>query len=208
MWGIPERQPRRSWRQAVRTAGEVAPRFTSLRAALRALAGHSWYSAAFAFLVSSLTVVSVLASIAFAGFATVTVADERPGLQVAVFVVVTLMTSALLAFAGKRPWLYIVEVLLWKREPPPGTSAVHLHVHEDDHERALWVLLDAGYEYVDYPTFPPPRGTKFPTKCMQAWHTPANPRVDQRYDGSHAYGALKDEGIRVHSIVGGITYER
>lgn len=179
-----------------------------MRAALRELAGHNWHSAAFAVVIAVLMVAAVLALVALAGLVTVTVADERTGLQVAVFVVVTLATSGLLVFVGARPWMYTIEVLLWKREPPPGSVAVHLHVHEDDHERAPWVLLDAGFKYVEYsPSARPPPRAQFPTKCITAWRTPGGP--DRHRDGTqHAYWALKGAGIRVNSIVGSCAFTR
>src|SRR3954468_24022952 len=112
MWGLPDRPPRRTWRQAVRATRLTGRRNESLREPLRKLAGHNPYSVAFALVVVLVMLVLVLGVVALAGLITVEVAGRSKELQVLVFTVGTLATTAALAFVGKRPWIYAVEVLL------------------------------------------------------------------------------------------------
>ncbi len=63
---------------------------------------------------------AVLAVVAVAGWATVAVTDRDEGLQVGVFVVVTILTMAALALIGRRPWIYVSPMgLTATREPEP-----------------------------------------------------------------------------------------
>jgi hypothetical protein len=205
LWGTPDWQPRRTWRQAVWAARRTGLRFDSLREALLELAGHNRYAAAFAIFVVALMAIGLVGVVALAGLVTVSVASSDRALQVAVFVVVTLGMSGLLALTGQRPWIYVVEVLLWKRESPPDWIATTVHVHADDRDRATAVLTDAGYRYVAAdPAFRPPRGAGFPTVCIKAWAR-RDPAVDEEEPPPGVYDAVKVAGIRVSGIVGAFT---